>query len=593
MKICQEGCEEILDRPNGVVERFARVIILLSAFLLIAYVVWTLNRGFEITDEAYYLLLAMHADSVKFYISAQQWITSGIWQVTGSLVMFRAAGMIVLLTSSALLALGVLSAGQRLGLVVDRLESRAVMFAGTAIGALLYASTINLSPSYNLLASAGAYAAAGMVLLALNSSNNVGKFALFALAGAAVGVEFLCKASAGIATLALLACWVVFFECSRSGKIFGPVALTLGAGVSAGIVLRVNTTIGDAAQIFEQSMQLFRMVQVEPIGARLVRYASEFHAYSWLTLRAFAMPVVAMLIYVATRRAIFAQFSLTVLVIILMFGGLDAGGPVFSLQNAISGSYLFGGFGRYGIQIVAIVAMLIMALSVSASVWKRNKSTLGLLAGLILLPYTVVIGTGNMLFTQIIDSLAPWGALIALLVIARVPTDRNRVFISLIGVCFMATVSLQIVTSAMRPYNLSSPLTKQDQAITVGDLGRVKVDAETHQFLTDMQAAVERCHIAPGAPYLGLYNIPGVALTLQATPVATPWLNNRVQAEFVIERARPEELHQAIVALQMGENEAFPALPRQLEGFPSGYQYCGRAIYPYMHQHIQIWQSQT
>jgi hypothetical protein len=47
------------------VESVARMVILLCAFLVIAYCVWTLERGFEITDEAYYLLLDMRAGSVK------------------------------------------------------------------------------------------------------------------------------------------------------------------------------------------------------------------------------------------------------------------------------------------------------------------------------------------------------------------------------------------------------------------------------------------------------------------------------------------------------------------------------------------------
>jgi hypothetical protein len=549
---------------------------LLCALLVIAYCAWTLDRGFEMIDEAYYLLLAMHADSVKFYISAQQWITSGIWQITGSLVMFRAVGMVTLLTSSVLLALGVFSSCLRLGLVVDRFESKAVMLACSAIGALLYASTINLSPCYNLLASAGAYAAAGMALLTLSCSNSASKFALFALVGCAVGAEFLCKASAGIVTLALLIFWIVIFERSRFDKTFGPVVMTFGAVTFAGILLLVNTTIGEAIEAFEQGMKLFRMVQVETIGAHFFRYAIEYGYYVLETLVNFAIPVLAMIVYVKTRRAIFAQVGLAVLVATLLLG-----------------EFVLGGFGMSDNQIAAIFAMLVMALIVSVPVWNKNRSTLGLFAGLLLLPYTVAIGTGNVLFTQVIDSLAPWGVLVAVLVVARNPEERNKMPISLIGICFMVTIALQIVTSAVRPYNMAASLTKQDLAITVGNLGQVKVDAEMHQFLTEMQGIAEKCHIAPGTPYLGLYNIPGVALTLQATPVSTPWLNNRMQAKFVIERARPEELRQTIVAIQMRGNGDFPPLPSQLVGFPLGYQYCGMAISPFWQQKIQIWQSQV
>lgn len=573
------------------------MVIFLCAFLVIAYCIWTLDRGFEIADEAYYLLLAMHAGSVKLFISAQQWITAGLWQMTGSITMFRAAGMVLLLASSALLALGVFSACLRFGLVADRFGSKGVVLAGSAVGAMLYASTINFSPGYNLLASAGAYAGAGMVLLASTRSSMLYKYVLFALAGCAVGAEALCKLSAGAATLALLVFWVAIFERPRVDKIFGPVVMVCGAVTFAGIFLLVNTTISDATQVFEQSMQLFRMVQVETIGARLVRYSFEFWEYFLATLRAFAIPVVAMIIYTTTRRAIFALFGLAALVITLVFGSLDAGWPTFSMQNATFGSYLFGGarIKIHYVQIVAIFAMLVMALIVSIPVWNKNRSTLALFLGLILLPYSVAIGTGNALFTQVIDSLAFWGVLIAVLVVARYPEYLGKMPISLIGLCFIVTIALQIVTSGFIPHGLSSPLTEQDQTMTVGNLGEVKVDAGTYKFLTEMRTAVKECDIAPGAPFIGLYNIPGVALALQAVPVLTPWLNNREQAEFVIERLRPEELHSTVVALHVTANGGFPrqGLPQPLATFPLGYRYCGIATYPYKQQRIQIWQSQA
>lgn len=576
MKIRDNDLNVISSRSPWGFENTVRGGIVLFALVVVAYCGWTLDRGFEITDEGYYLLLAIHTQYV--YISAQHWITSGLWQITGSIMLFRAAGMVLLLTGSLLLALGVFSVCLRLNLVADRLKLKIVVLAGSAVGAMLYASTINLSPCYNLLASAGAYAAAGMVLLASNRSNVTYKYALYTLAGCALGVESLCKASAGVSTLALLVLWVAVFECSRLHKIFAPVAMVFFAVTFAGISLLINTTISDATQAFEQGMQLFRMVQVETISARLVRYSYDFLKYFLETLRVFVIPIVAVIVYAATRRIIFAKFGLIALLITLLIG-----------------SYLFGGWNADGsfTAPVAVFAMLLMALIVSIPVWNKTRSTLALFVGLILLPYSVAIGTGNILFTQVIDSLAPWGALIAVLVIAGYPDDFNKMITSLIGLCFIAIVALQIVTSSLRPYHMSSPLSKQDHAFAAGNLGEVKVDAETYKFLADLKAAANKCNIAPGASFIGLYNIPGVALALQAIPVLTPWLNDEAQAEFVFDRAHLEELHSAVVALKMSNTGDFPPLPQQLTAFPLGYRYCGTATYPYMQQSIQIWQSQA
>jgi hypothetical protein len=234
--------------------------------------------------------------------------------------------------------------------------------------------------------------------------------------------------------------------------------------------------------------------------------------------------------------------------------------------------------------------MLMMILVSSIPVWNKSCSVLTLFAGLLVLPYTVAIGTGNALFTQVMDSLAPWGAVVAVLIVAKQSDDFNKMVTLLVGFCFMGIVSLQIITSGLQPYHLSSPLTKQEKTVVVEGLGKIKVDGETFKFITDLKAAAKVCDITPGTPFLGFYNIPGVALSLQAIPVMTPWLNNKSQAEFVLERVRSANLHSAVLALKMEVNGTFPLLPEQLVTFPFGYRYCGMAIYPLGQQKIQIWQ---
>ena len=576
------------------VERIAGAGVVVCALGVIAYVIWTLDRGFDITDEAYYLLLATHADSVKIFFppGAQQWLTAGLWQITGSIVMFRAAGMVLLLASSALLAFGVFSICLRFGLLTDHPRSKAVVFAGSAVGAMLYASTINLSPCYNLLASVAAYASAGMVLLASNRSNVFHKYALFALAGCALGAMALCKPPAAVVTFALLALWGSIFERAVFDKIFGSVAMIFGAVTFVAVLLLINTTISEAWQALQQGMQFFDMVRGETTGARLTRYSIEFREYFLTTLKGFGIPIAAMIVYVTTRRPLFAHFGLAALVITLIFGSHNAGHLIFSMDNATSGSYLFGGFNRYSVQPVAIFAMLLMALIISIPIWTKSRSTLALFVGLILLPYCVALGTGNALFTQVIDTLAFFGVLITGLMFATHP-HPGKTPASLIGLCFILTIALQIVTSSLRPYHLAFPLTEQSQITMVGNVGEVKVDADTNKFFTDLQVASKSCGIEPGTPFIGLYNMPGVALALQAIPVLTPWLGNRTQAEFVLERIRLEELPSAVIGLQTRGNGSLPPLPKQLAESLVGYRYCGMAITPYTQQKIQILQSQA
>ncbi len=156
--------------------------------------------------------------------------------------------MLILLSGAYLLAIGVFSACVDLGLVEDRRGSKAVLIAGAAVGAMLYASTINLSPGYNLLASAGAYAAAGLVLLASNRSSLSRKYLLYVLAGSALAVEALCKASAGASTFALLLLWLFIFERGYTHKEMGALAMAFGLVTFSFLALFSNTTIPEAAE---------------------------------------------------------------------------------------------------------------------------------------------------------------------------------------------------------------------------------------------------------------------------------------------------------------------------------------------------------
>jgi hypothetical protein len=543
------------------------------------YVLWTLDRGFELTDEAYYLLLATQPDASSLYISAQHWITSALWQVSGSIPAFRAVGMFVLLSGACLLGIGVFSFCLDQGLVEDRPGPKAVLVAGAAVGALLYASTINLSPSYNLLASAGAYAAAGLVLLASGRSRPWRKHLLYALAGVALGVEGLCKASAGASTLALLLLWLVIFERGFVQKTVGALVMTLALVTFSLLALLGNTTIPEAASAFEQGMLLFRVVQVEAVDARLLRYAEEFGRSSVSALKTFGLPILAFIVYASTRRIGFALVGGAALIATLIWGGHWIGG--------------WDAKGTVG-QPIALFAMLIMALVLWIPLAKGNPRQASLVVGLVLLPYSVAMGTGNMLFTQVIASLAFWSVLVAALIATHPRRALHPLPAALLAVCFVATVASQIVTSGSRPYQLAEPLHKQDFPFALEGLGVVKVDSRTHEFLRDLQSAKVACGLRDGVPFIGLYNVPGVALALRAVPPMSPWLYNAAQAEFVLERTRPADLSSAVVAVKLlGENkDVMPPLPVQLGRFPAGYRYCGAAFYPFHNHKIEVWQSQ-
>ena len=563
-------------------EAAARLAIVLCLLSVTAFCVWALDRGFDITDEAYYLLLALYPDSVRLYLSAQQWVTGGIWQVTGSLVTFRAAGMFLVATGAGVLALGVSCVLTRGGIeLASTGRNRQLLFTCSVTSALVYVETINFSPSYNLLASAGAYAAAGMVLLALGGNGANWRWMLLVLAGGALGVELVSKPSAGAATFGVLALWIWIMSPALWRKVAGVALVSTGIVSCVAGLLLTHTTIKAARLDVSEGLALFSLVQSEFVGDRLLRYLVEYFQHAAHAFKENLLLLVSVVVYLVTRRPIFILMTIAIVLYTLGFS-----------------EYHLGYTGKYELHFVSQMelgfVLLVLILLVSFPAWQNSPQFIALLGGLILLPYSVGIGTGNSIFTQVLATLAPWGVAIAAIANLRLHRNPDRLLVLALVAGFMMSFSLQTVTGVFRaPYHLVYPLILQQHPITIGPLGSVKVDFETHDFVTALERAADRCGILPGSPFLGLYNIPGVALVLQAVPPVTPWLNNLAQAEVVLQRMPPEAVHSSLVGLLLDANGDRPAVPAALGSMEADFRYCGTSTFPLLGQQVQIWRPQS
>ena len=552
------------------INNYIKITITLSSFLVVIFCIWSINKGFEITDEAYYLLLASHPTSVELYISAQQWITGPIWQLTQSLILFRAAGLFLLLSSSLLLAFSICKTLSKIRLSN---HNHILIYASSITCSLLYAATINLSPCYNLLASTGAYFAAGLTLLAIYENKRWCQILFYILTGIAISIEFINKPSSGIATLFLLSLWIIFLSNSTSNRLINISVIIVSVTSSILILLFNQTSLLDVEKSLTQGLELFRMVQTESSISRLFRYTLQFFRYSFEALLSYSLVVVTAVLYLRKRSPFYAGLVLSSLLI-----------------TVIIGDYYLGGAKQYLSIIKTAFILLFLILLISYSAWKNNKSIIILIIGLIALPYSVAFGTGNSIFTQIIVSLAPWGAALALVMTLNFSNRTDYTLVIILFVCFNILISLQIITSGFRdPYHMQEPLINQSNSIEIGAIGSVNVDLDTARFVTDLNTAVDTCNISKHVPFIGLYNVPGVALALDVVPVLTPWINNVSQAETLLSMAPDLALNPYVVAIRLNKDGSFPSMPSHLPHFPDRFHYCGEATYPFHTQKIQIW----
>ena len=189
--------------------RITRFLAWFAIALTAATLAWLINgldRSLELTDESFYLLSALHSESIRLFFSPTHWVSGALWQMSRSLVAFRALGLGLATASAMLLAWGVLCVAPRIGLATAAgRPGQAAVVATSISGALLYGSFVSFTPSYNLLGASGACFAVGLGLMSIADDRNAGRASvLAALAGLTLGITVLCKFSTGVCAAGLL-----------------------------------------------------------------------------------------------------------------------------------------------------------------------------------------------------------------------------------------------------------------------------------------------------------------------------------------------------------------------------------------------------
>ncbi|MGC7405639.1 hypothetical protein ACPWR0_06180 [Pandoraea pneumonica] len=537
------------------------------------YIGWTFNRGLELSDEAYYLLNAKYPGDVRFYVTAFKWLVAPLWHVTGSLVSFRASGFIILTASSVALALGLMRAAHWFGIEsAPGRWMRAQLVASCVLSAWLYGATLNFSPSYNLLAAAGVYVAVGLALAGLDRDDRRLSCLNAIVIGVVLGLTALAKFSTGICgVLLILGVHLVLWR-APSSRWLNMVAMLLAVPATVVLIAACFETPAHALAAFREGLEIASIVQPKiSIVAQLMQNVEQLVAMLRAALQAFWPALVCVVIGVALRRPSISLIAAAITAVIVVRDGLAV-----------------GGLDRYATQSVPLAGIVVLAMIATLRVWGRRFMTILLVAALFFLPFLIALGTANKVSFQIVLALAPWGLLCASL--SWMAQSEQRWAPMAFSLVLAATIASQVVTSGMRiPYRLISPLAEQTNPVDIPGLGRVGVDAETLKFVQALRSAANECHIPPGVPYVGLYNLAGVALVLDTVPLDTPWMFTQPFAQAVLQRSDPAQLRRAVLGVTLARNGERLEMPAVISNFPAGYRKCGTAVLPFLRDSFEIW----
>ena len=607
------------------------------AFLIatVATVIWGFRRGFDLTDEGFYLL--SHANYKEYPASGFAFL--GGWLVNHfhlDVVSLRGLRFLLLIASHAVFSAAalrwVLHSFQFLPETRQMVRWSFCFLVGSVAASYQWAPP---SLSYNDWATVFALLAAAAVFWLLAGDRPAGKFALlkFVLLGAVIGLS-LCglafvKWPAAGATLSLLTFAVIAGGNEerrvRSSIFFGVVVGGLAA------LLLIQTTMIDLRSYLRQSIEATALLAREshPPIILLSRYIRQFlvsisvpwHDLWWAILL-FAVFSGSMLRLPRFRRLLgllvcgligvtFLQCatsgflygagatdrSVTVQLGFVWMAGIAL--LVFRIQESPgNGAKRIGG----GIAVQWIPATPVAARIAAIGTWLtlRKKQISGLVL-LFSLPWAVAFGTQNPLLLPGAQVTVAWKALLLIAVAALWARPPTRMLGFGIGLLSLVATQAQFLDGyIIHPYRLATDLCAQ--SVPVRNLPRGKrllFDAKTADFLATLMSNISAQPVGENPQIMAFYDCPGIVYLVGGYSPGTPWYFS------------PESVpgYTASILQRWGTLEKPPANtpgplillnreldPRMLEvlheigiDFPSAYHEIGAFQFPYGKRVIHLW----
>jgi hypothetical protein len=209
------------------VETLFSALLLASAMILAGLLLSVSGKGFDITDEAFNLLMAMYPQAQTGQVTWVGDLTQALWHLVGeNLQAFRILGLILLLGSALAMTGAADVFAHHLGLHMG-LTQRLCLAAATLAGSVMfYRGLYVLVPGYNWLAVIGLLGVqAGLFLLASGRQN----WAVALVLGLSGYLTFAGKPSSGVAILPLaLLCALSLIGLGRTLRML-PVAIGTAA----------------------------------------------------------------------------------------------------------------------------------------------------------------------------------------------------------------------------------------------------------------------------------------------------------------------------------------------------------------------------
>lgn len=521
---------------------FTRLCVGVLCLVVLAVLAWAMPRGFDITDEGFYVLnYRFPAEYETSFSTFHLIVTRMLGLTNASVLIYRIVGLTVAGLGATVFGLSLAAwlrvlAGQ--ARQVRWLMRPDLVVAFVLLGTLLAFSVFPRTISYNGLSTFLLLLSAAATLAALRCGIRSAGIWLLA-AGCALGLDVFIKVSTGIlltiSTVALLGwCWR-----GTGWRTLLWSAVLLGVGLCFGLGLYF--VLVESPVLWWHNLAQESAMLRNQGGYALADLLPKYLHNAADTLRVLGYPVgppmlalVGLAWWWPRRLASAPWHGPTAL---LVLGSVS----IFLLTHAwLRRWYSTAASSHFETMslLLAILVLVALVVAVEATVSctpnNNNVTTAGnaisfqvlpVALWLLALPFLAAAGTINDLRTNLLIDMAPWFGLLLLLLALPRP-ERLPAWVAagllLLPAGFAAE---QIIWGTLwTPYNLSVPMVGQTQPLrVVGVPGTLWVDTGTAALVHRLDSLLAQGGFRPGDPLLAFYDIPGLVYLCGGISPGAPW----------------------------------------------------------------------
>lgn len=482
-----------------------------------ALYVFLAQRGFEFTDESFYLLNALHWQEFTAVYSLFGAYLQVPMQLSGnSLVVMRLLSLLTLASSGAWLG-HELQRHIGAGNTAARMARQFYWLAGAAGGLYFFGvlSTVRAS-SYNTIALSTAAIATALLLRGIDAKPGWRRLACTAAYGFVMGICGLSKGSTGFLVGCLHFAYFAFANPRWYWRGVGE--LVAGVVLGLGIQLTLMTVAHPAwVQALQAGASLFAYDTGGKLGGMVNSFRWDIQRLArWAPLALAALAAWTFLVRFLLKKQ---QQAVAGCIALLMLGVVISLWLQKDLVEYWWPAALMMVLGLYTLQAKERRQPFSMA---------SAKRELGLGILLLCLPFAFSFGT-NMSVLWHSQAAAMFVVLLLLMRIERV-WQEGRINASVVGVaiCLLCipplVFQLRAAYDSDAVFRLGGALLSQSEP-HLTSVGIVKVDTDTGRTLSNLQVAAKQAGLAPGTPILDFTGDgPGIVLAMSGRPLGVPWL---------------------------------------------------------------------